>query len=126
MELVPNEGDIWTLSAESTDDLLAWQTSFDDVRQLYIERMQRQQAQSTNARIPSNRYDFSYQQDVYNGGYPHQVYRASDGSTHTIIIVDRDSGYYRGGDNIAAGALSGMAVGSLMLWPMFMFPLMWC
>ncbi|CAF1222822.1 unnamed protein product [Rotaria sordida] len=37
MQLVPSEGDPWTLCAESTDDLLAWQTSFDDVRQLHIE-----------------------------------------------------------------------------------------
>ncbi|CAF4068926.1 unnamed protein product, partial [Rotaria magnacalcarata] len=37
MQLVPGEGDPWTLCAESTDDLLAWQTSFDDVRQLHIE-----------------------------------------------------------------------------------------
>ncbi|CAF2414226.1 unnamed protein product [Rotaria sp. Silwood2] len=125
MQLVPSEGDPWTLCAESTDDLLAWQTSFDDVRQLHIERLQQQQAQFNNIQFPSGRYDFADYPGIYQGDYPHQVYRAPDGSTHTVIFVDRGLRYGTG-SGIAAGALTGMALGSLMWWPFFMFPLMWC
>jgi hypothetical protein len=73
IELVPSEGDTWILCAESTDDLLAWQTSFDDVRQLYIERMQRQHAQWTNTQIPTSQYDFVYYPSIYGDDYPQQV-----------------------------------------------------
>ncbi|CAF3049135.1 unnamed protein product [Rotaria socialis] len=125
MQLVPGEGDPWTLCAESTDDLLAWQTSFDDVRQLHIERLQQQQAQLNNIRFPPGRYDFAHYPGVYQGNFPHQVYRAPDGSTHTVIFVERGA-RYNGGSGIATGALAGMAIGSLMWWPFFMFPLMWC
>ncbi|CAF1332195.1 unnamed protein product [Rotaria magnacalcarata] len=125
MQLVPGEGDPWTLCAESTDDLLAWQTSFDDVRQLHIERLQQQQAQLNNIRFPTGRYDFAHYPGVYQGNFPHQVYRAPDGSTHTVIFVERGA-RYNDGSGIAAGALTGMAIGSLMWWPFFMFPLMWC
>jgi len=124
MQLVPSEGDPWTLCAESTDDLLAWQTSFDDVRQLHIERLQ-QQASFTNIRLPPGRYDFAHYPGLYEGDIPHQVYRAPDGSTHTVIFVDRGARYASGSD-LAAGALTGLALGSLMWWPFFMFPLMWC
>lgn len=124
MQLVPSEGDPWTLCAESTDDLLAWQTSFDDVRQLHIERFQQQQARHDNIQLPAGAYDFAHYPGVYQGDYPHRTYRAADGSTHTIIYVDRDSRYHSGG-NLAAGALTGLALGSLMWWPFFMFPLMW-
>ncbi|CAF4273133.1 unnamed protein product, partial [Adineta steineri] len=47
-----------------------------------------------------------------------------DGTTHTVIFVDGGSRYGTG-SNIAAGALTGMAIGSLMWWPFFMFPLIW-
>lgn len=125
-QLVPSEGDTWTLCAESTDDLLAWQTSFDDVRQLHIERLQQQQAQFNNMQFPAGRrYDFAYYPGVYEGVLPHQVYRAPDGSTHTVIFVERGTRYGTGAD-IATGALAGMALGSLMWWPFFMFPLFWC
>lgn len=125
LQLISSEGDPWTLCAESTDDLLAWQTSFDDVRQLHIERMQQQQANFTNIQLPSGRYDFAYHPGVYQGNHPHQVYRAADGSTHTVVFVDRHTRYGTG-NSIASGALTGLAVGSLMWWPFFMFPLMWC
>jgi hypothetical protein len=123
-QLIPSDGDPWTLCAESTDDLLAWQTSFDDVRQLHIERFQQQQAQFNNLQMPRGQYDFAHYPGVYQGNYPHQVYRAPDGSTHTIIFVDRGSRYSTGGA-VATGALTGLALGSLMWWPFFMFPLMW-
>lgn len=128
LQLVPSEGDPWTLCAESTDDLLAWQTSFDDVRQLHIERFQQQQAQAQlqfqNLRLPSGRYDFAHYPGVYQGNYPHQVYQAPDGSIHTVIFVDRNT-RYSPGSGMAAGALTGFALGSLMWWPFFMFPLLW-
>jgi hypothetical protein len=126
MQLVSSKGDTWTLCCESTDDLLAWQTSFDDVRQLYIERFQQQQQQNqfNNMRLPPGRYDFAHYPGVYQGNYPHQVYRAPDGSTHTVIYVDRRSRYGTG-SSVAAGALTGVAVGTLMWWPFFMYPFMW-
>jgi hypothetical protein len=124
LQLVPSEGDIWTLCAESTDDLFAWQTSFDDVRQLFIERMQ-QQANFNHLQLPSGPYDFAHCSTMYQGNYPHQVYRAADGSMHTIVFVDRNQRYGRG-NSIATGALTGLAIGSLMWWPLFMFPMMWC
>jgi len=125
MELISSDGETWTLCAESPDDLLAWQTSFDEVRQLHIERLQQQHAQFNNVRLPPGRYDFANYPGIYSGSYPHHVYQAPDGSTHTIVFVDRAS-RYRGGDGLAAGAMTGLAVGSLMWWPFFMFPLMWC
>jgi len=125
MQLVPREGDPWTLCAESTDDLLAWQTSFDDVRQLHIERMQQQQAQFNNIQLPPGRYDFAHYPGIYQGSHPHQVYLAPDGTTHSVVFVDRNSRYGTG-SGLAAGALTGLAIGSLMWWPFFMFPLMWC
>lgn len=124
MQLVPSEGDTWTLCAESTDDLLAWQTSFDDVRQFYIEQVQQQHMQYANLRMPMGRYDFAHYPGLYEGNYPHHVYRSADGSTHTIIYVDRHARYNSGSD-IAAGALTGLALGSLMWWPFFMLPIMW-
>ena len=125
MELVPSEGDIWTLCAESTDDLLAWQTSFDDVRQLYVERMQQQQAQWTNTQIPSGRSNFAYYRRVNDNDYAQQIYQAPDGSSHTIIFVDRGPRYDTR-DDMATGVFTGMAFGSLLMWPLFMFPLLWC
>ena len=127
MQLVPSEGDSWTLCAESTDDLLAWQTSFDDVRQLHIERLQQQQQLSefNNIRLPPGLYDFGHYPGVYQGHYPHQVYQTPDGSTHTIVFIDRNARYDASAD-LAAGALTGLALGSLMWWPFFMFPVMWC
>jgi hypothetical protein len=123
IQLVPSEGDPWTLCAESTDDLLAWQTSFDAVRQLHIERLQQQQAQFNGIQLPAGRYDFAYHPGVYRGNYPHQVCRAADGSTYTVVYVDRGSRYGTG-SGLAAGALTGLAIGSLMWWPFFMFPMM--
>ena len=124
MQLVPSEGDSWILCAESTDDLLAWQTSFDDVRQLHVERIQQQQAHLSNMQFPPGLYDFAYYPGVYQGNYPHHVYRTPDGSTHTVVFVDRGSRYGTG-SGLAAGALTGLALGSLMWWPLFMFPLVW-
>ncbi|CAF1097098.1 unnamed protein product [Adineta ricciae] len=120
IELVPSKGDIWTLCAESTDDLVAWQTSFEDVRQLYIERMQQQHAQWTNTQIPPNRYVFySDSSDLP------RIYRTSNGQQQpqTVIIVDRDP-YYDGCGSIAAGAMTGMALSTMMMWPFLLFPLM--
>lgn len=127
MQLVPSEGDPWTLCAESTDDLLAWQTSFDDVRQLHIERLQQQQqmTQFNRVQLPPGLYDFAHYPGVYQGNYPHQVYQAPDGSTHSIVFIDRNARYDASAD-LAAGALTGLALGSLMWWPFFMFPVMWC
>jgi hypothetical protein len=124
IELVPSKGDTWTLCAESADDLLAWQTTLDEVRQLYIERLHQSQAQRTNTQIPPGRYEFAYYSSVYGGDYSPRIYRTSDGSTNTIILVDRDSGYDT--SNVAVGAMTGMALGSLMLWPLFLMPFMWC
>ena len=124
MQLVSSEGDVWTLCAESSDDLLAWQTSFDDVRQSCIERMQQQQAQYANVRLPPGRYDFAYYPGIYQGPYPHQTYRNPDGSTHTVVYVDRNA-RYGSGSAVAAGALTGLAIGSMMWWPFFMLPLVW-
>ncbi|UJR25560.1 hypothetical protein I4U23_006905 [Adineta vaga] len=125
IELVPSKGDIWTLCAESVDDLFAWQTSFEDVRQLYIERTQQQHAQWTNTQIPPNRYDATiYRNVIYNSSSSPRIYQTSDGPAQTIIIVDRDS-CYDGCGSMAAGAMTGMALGSMMMWPLLMFPLLW-
>ncbi|CAF0752956.1 unnamed protein product [Adineta steineri] len=126
MEIVPGSGDTWTLCAESTDDLFAWQTSFDDVRQLYIERMQQLHARWTNTQIPPNRYNYTYYQNIYGDSSDSpRIYETSNGPAPRVIVVDRDPHYSRGGD-AAAGVMTGMALGTLMLWPMFLFPLMWC
>jgi hypothetical protein len=127
MELVPSKGDIWILCAESTDDLLAWQTAFDDVRQFYIEYMQQQDAQWTNAQIPPRRRNFTDYQRFYYADYPCRIYQAPDGSTHTIVFVDRNS-FYDTRDDIAVGTMTGGALGILMFWPSIIvpfYPLMW-
>jgi hypothetical protein len=124
IELVPSNGDTWTLCAESEDDLLAWATSFVDVRQLHIERMHQQQAQWTNTQIPPARYDFVYYPGNYGSDNSSRIYRTYDGPTHRVILVDRDS-YYDNSRDVAAGALTGMALGTLMFLPMLIvLPLM--
>jgi hypothetical protein len=84
MQLVANEGDIWTLCAESVDDSMVWQISFEDVRQAYIERVQQEEAKLTNSQIPPKRGDFEYEQGIYEDDYPYWIYRAADRSIYTF------------------------------------------
>jgi hypothetical protein len=116
MELVPSDGDTWTLYAESMDDLVAWQIAFEDVRQLYIENLHRQRTQQTNTQIPSGRCNSVYYRRVYDDDCIREVYRSPDGTRHTVILVDRD--YYDPYDDMTSGAVTGMAVASLMLIPL--------
>ncbi|CAF3425432.1 unnamed protein product [Rotaria socialis] len=125
MQLVPSEGDPWALCAESTDDLLAWQTSFNDVRQLYIERLQQQQTQYNSTRLSSRRYDCIYYSSVYPDDFSQHIYYTPNGSTQTIILVDRDPRCDAGSD-IATGAFISVAIGTCMLLPFLMLPLLLC
>jgi hypothetical protein len=118
MELVPSDGDTWTLCAESTDDLLAWQMTFEDVRQAYIERIQQEQVEWTNTQIPPNQSNFTYYQNLYGADYPYQTYRAADGSARTVILVD---GYAR--DDITGVPLTGMAFDTFMFRPIVLVPI---
>jgi len=118
MQLVPSDDDTWTLCAESTDDLLAWRTTFEDVRQSYIERMHQEQVEWTNKQIPTNRNDFASYQGLSYADFPYQTYRAADGSTHTVICVDQ---YAR--DDITEIPLTGMAFDTFMFRPIVWYPI---
>jgi hypothetical protein len=117
MELVPSDGDTWTLYAESTDDLVAWQMAFEDVRQLYIENMQRQHAQRTNTQIPSGRGRSVRYRRVFDGDCTREVYLVPDGSTYTVFLVDDDV-YSDPCLDAARGAAAGLAIGSLIMLPL--------
>ena len=127
MELVSGDGSIWVLCTETTDDLLAWQISFEDVRQAYIERMQRELAERTNTQIPKGRADFPYYVGFNDSDPPCEVYRAPDGSTHTVVYRDGYPEYSKGGskpaETRAESIFDPFLFAPFMIFPLF--PIMW-
>ncbi|CAF1267775.1 unnamed protein product [Didymodactylos carnosus] len=120
-QIISNDNSVWTLIAESEDDVMAWQLAFEEVRRLHVQRLQQTGVIPTNFSIPANHYVLNYPGE-YDGEYPHQVYMGPDGRTHTVVFVDR-SRYYHG--DAALGAFTGLAIGSLLFWPLF-WPIWWC